>query len=220
MNKKKWLRPAVIIPVVLSVGIITAVAFSLYRSTTRYNDFTEGSINAQIGENGTTPVETQTPTLTPEYTEEDGEKFQIAAKRVIVKNDSKNAAYVRVKLIPGWVDEEGNIVGTLGTLSDFGSISFDSATPATSIIFTNGVKCTLANDWSRNWTYNAEDDTFLYKKIVSAGYSTEPLIADVVLTDEIYQTAKENDVNFRLDVLADLLQDEGELAAKNDRKFD
>ncbi|MBR2282828.1 MAG: hypothetical protein IJ874_00185 [Ruminococcus sp.] len=228
MNKKKLLRPAVIIPAVLAVSAITAAAFSLYRSTTRFNDFTEGSVSAQIKENNSEPTEAQTTELIPEPSEAGGEKYQVTAKKVTVKNTGKNDAYVRVKLVPCWVETEEdaqgndvvNVVGTLGALSDFGNISFDSAVPATSIIFTNGVRCTLADEWSRYWTYNEEDDTFLYKKILGAGDITEPLISEVVLTDGIYQTAKSYNVDFRLDVLADLLQDEGELAAKNDRKFD
>ena len=218
---KKHSKLLVTIVVMLSLSAITAFALSLYYSMTRYNDFTKGQINAQIEENNSEPVEEQSPELTPEESVIDGEKVHITAKKIVIKNNSKNDGYIRARLIPGWKDSDGNIVATLGNISDFGNLSLDESEQylAGEIIFSNGVSAKLAENWYKNWDYNSDNNLFIYKKIVNAGDETEPLITDVVMSDEAYNLAKENDVDFILDVLADIIQDEGERRAVSDRNF-
>lgn len=125
------------------------------------------------------------------------ETFDNATKtNVGVTNRSDVPVYVRVALIPTWVDKSGNPVGKAVSLDDL-NIDWGPADG-------RETASEPGNDWIKI------DEYWYYTKPVPAGATTDNLIAKATITYENGSTEI-----MRLEVMADAIQAEPDSAVKS-----
>lgn len=155
---------------VLLIALAVIVAISAIGATAAYM-FTK----SQAVENNFTPA-----SVTCEVDEQfDGEK----KSSITVKNTSNIDAYVRVRLVSYWQDEEGNVVG--------------KASPKLNV--------ELAEGWV---AFDNENNTYYYTKPVKAGETSPQLLAEpIILTERTEENGKT--IYQVVEVFAEAIQADG-----------
>ena len=179
----------------------------IYTSSVRRNSFQEGSVDIEVHEeNGTGPNE-ESEMLSKEYQwTANGSDF-IANKDVKIKDTRKNPGEkLRVSLIPMWLDNEDNVCGVF----DFGSLSHtDGSDTFTYTDDDMTITLNMAQDWdTKGWEYEPADGCFYYSGPLNGNDLTAQLLESVEINSEVYDSLTA-DHKFRLDVLADAIQNSG-----------
>lgn len=147
-------------------------------------------------------------------------KVQIAN---ISRTDENNAdAYIRVCMIPRWITtvggQEVDIIASEAGLLEFESLKEIGEKIDDTCTYKMGdVSFTLDENWEQYWLFNPNDGYFYYRSIVSAGDVTEPLLAEVSVTQETWEKITETDADgtvtdvicLDVDILADSVQTVG-----------
>jgi hypothetical protein len=219
--------------IVISV-VAAAVALAVSGSTMAYltstpnpraNQFTVGTLTPEIVENSSeTPNYSNTLTSASGSTSSEGGKTiytYTIGKEIKVTNSNTGhpiPAYVRVQLVPGLTDGEGNSVGGNFQMTNVGSnkmifrpfMSSGTSRPFPDKDLT--ITLNFADDWNTNWFQKTENGFcyFYYGKIlqppVNSGDTTTLLLKSVTVSGA---DAKDYVNSFRLDVLTDAVQAEG-----------
>ncbi len=208
-----------------TITAMVAAAIS-YFSNSRQNDFSPAIQDILIEENDSTPEPTQTKELTFSLNDD----YYTVDKKIEINNPyaDKNQKpndneYVRVKLIPSWIDSNGKIYanlesGNLGKISDFYSQSIDGNNLNVCDHFgTVIITYVLNNLWSTEWTYNENDGCFYHKGIVTNNSTASKLIESVKISKDVYDSTA--GYQLQVDVLADAIQIYGEPLADRDKEW-
>ena len=177
----------------LVIGLVAGGATMAYlfdQSGQKQNQFTHGTPSVDIEENSSG---------TPESSNVVSHGGNTAVKEVKVTNTGDIPLYVRVMLIPGWKETDGQ--APAGKL-DFGAEPMwkDDRT-----LVMGDVELHLNAYWANYWLYDSESRYFYHKASVAPQGSTALLLEKVVLpegTEEVWDA-------LQVEVLTDSIQAEG-----------
>ncbi len=199
-NKKKSIAFGSIFAAAAVVPV-AALAVVFYLSS-KSNDFSPADVNIKISENNDTPLQT----ASKEFTLLSENSVYHTDKQVKIFESSESSKQLKVKLVPGWYDANGEICGNLGNISDF----YRQKIEDDSLIFFNRyddkiVECILDEHWDRNWEYNSFDGCFYYTGKFDEDNYTSVLMTGVDILPSVYENSAGYDLH--IDVLADSVQD-------------
>ena len=210
----------------LTVGILIlfltpfAVTALMLRSAERINAFRPAEQEIVISENGSKAVATQEKVIEwSANTNASGN--HVAAKEIqLGENCNPNGGYLRVRLVPTWVDASGCVVSGVEDVTDIRHIELSGD----ALLFKDSndeaiITVNLDADWAAEWktVADANDDVEYFESLlpVKSGDAQKKLVSSVEISDDILQKAQAKNVFLRIDVLADTIQTSGN--AKTDR---
>lgn len=189
MKRRKGLVKALLlILIVISIISVTVLGKGFTSIDSINNNFSIGSVETEIDENFDAPKEW------------DGSNI---SKLVSIKNTGKNDEFVRVSIIPRWIDEDEN--PWTGD-SNLIQLNLDED----NVIALN--KCDINN----LWVYG-EDGYFYYMAKLKSGKSTKELLKSVeIKKDSIEDSLKEkyNGKKIKIDVNVEAIQPNEEALIK------
>lgn len=146
MNKKKICT--LVISSVIFIGVVCIVGNSVSSFTSKdeiVNTFNLGSVDIEIDEGNWEDVG-------------NAEFEKTYDKKVKIQNTGKSDSYIRVALIPRWVNEDGS-----PWMGD-----------------TSGVTLTLSSSLEK-WTEKKSDNYYYYKEAVKPGDNTDELLSNIFI---------------------------------------
>lgn len=226
----KWNKKILCITAVLVLLISSLIALAIYNYKSvksAENNFIPAEITNAVQENlnGSTEEWDNNQDPTPESKTLNWTKVNDsykAAKEVRIlnadkANENNTDAYIRVCIIPRWVntvvDEstsektETDVTNTEAYTS-FGSLTDIKIDDNNNTYCMGDVTFTLADGWDDNWIFNENDGYFYYKSIVPPGETTEVLLESVSIKEEVYINI-DSSVSLRVDVISDSIQSGG-----------
>lgn len=218
---------------VVSVLLLSSlIALAIYYKSIKSaeNNFIPAEITNAVQENinGSTEEWDDNQEPTPESKEltwtdnSDGSYSAVKQVKILnVDNDNENNtdAYIRVCIIPRWINTvsvgdnstDTDITG-VSELGDFGNLTDIEINNNT---YSMGkVTFTLNEAWEDYWIYNKKDGYFYYKKSVAPGDTTEILLESISIDKDVYANISSDgdysSVSLRVDVISDSIQTGGE----------
>ncbi|EPB8157500.1 BsaA family SipW-dependent biofilm matrix protein [Clostridium perfringens] len=189
MKRRKGLVKALLlILIVISIISVTVLGKGFTSIDSINNNFSIGSVETEIDENFDAPKEW------------DGSNI---SKLVSIKNTGKNDEFVRVSIIPRWIDEDEN-----PWTGDSNLIQLN--------IDEDNVIALNKDDINNLWVYG-EDGYFYYMAKLKSGKSTKELLKSVeIKKDSIEDSLKEkyNGKKIKIDVNVEAIQPNEEALIK------
>ncbi|EDS80894.1 MAG: BsaA family SipW-dependent biofilm matrix protein [Clostridium perfringens] len=189
MKRRKGLVKALLlILIVISIISVTVLGKGFTSIDSINNNFSIGSVETEIDENFDAPKEW------------DGSNI---SKLVSIKNTGKNDEFVRVSIIPRWIDEDEN--PWTGD-SNLIQLNLDE----------DNVIALNKDDINNLWVYG-EDGYFYYMAKLKSGKSTKELLKSVeIKKDSIEDSLKEkyNGKKIKIDVNVEAIQPNEEALIK------
>ncbi|EOT2917261.1 BsaA family SipW-dependent biofilm matrix protein [Clostridium perfringens] len=189
MKRRKGLVKALLlILIVISIISVTVLGKGFTSIDSVNNKFSIGSVETEIDENFDAPKEW------------DGSNI---SKLVSIKNTGKNDEFVRVSIIPRWIDEDEN--PWTGD-SNLIQLNLDE----------DNVIALNKDDINNLWVYG-EDGYFYYMAKLKSGKSTKELLKSVeIKKDSIEDSLKEkyNGKKIKIDVNVEAIQPNEEALTK------
>lgn len=189
MKRRKGLVKALLlILIVISIISVTVLGKGFTSIDSINNNFSIGSVETEIDENFDSPKEW------------DGSNIN---KLVSIKNTGKNDEFVRVSIIPRWIDEDEN--PWTGD-SNLIQLNLDE----------DNVIALNKDDINNLWVYG-EDGYFYYMAKLKSGKSTKELLKSVeIKKDSIEDSLKEkyNGKKIKIDVNVEAIQPNEEALIK------
>ena len=188
--KRQWeIRGHSLVPLIVVMIVIVAAAFTIMYMThltdTVKNTFTMGTADVTVEE--------------PNVDDSDNVAWGENSKNVILTNTGDIKGVVRAMIVPVLNDTEGNPVG-----GNLGEMKAPDA--GTNTLVMGDITLHFDENWEQNWFY--KDGYFYYKRVLEPGKSTEKLLKGVTLTNGNLTEAY-GEITVTIDVLADILQTEG-----------
>ena len=204
VNRFTILLIALIVFMCAVIAAVAAILPALQRQ--RANDFRPAKPEIGIIENDSEPEKTSENELV--FSRNESGRYELEKKVQITS--TKNSEYIKVMLLPQWYDSDGILCGGLGDISDFGKAAGPDAETQTQTYFSSSnpsfdiLTLHLPDDWDKYWQYDNSTGFYHYKKPLSKGEVTQPLILSVSVSKEVYeQTA---DYELHLDVITESIQ--------------
>lgn len=214
---KRQKRSGIIIGVLVTVLFMAPliVLAAIYLSGSRENVFRPASADIRIKEGSSTGEHFQN---SYSWSEDSGAASYSAEKTAAVSDVRKmNDEYLRVRFVPQWFDAQGFLTGAQAGVSDYSKVRLndertallfqDSGDPAQTLLTLE-----LAENWEQDWSYEA--DCFYYNGLIRADSTTPDLLRRVVIPKTVYDSSGE--LIFRLDVLADAVQQYGGASSRRE----
>lgn len=200
-NRPKWFRIQALVLTVVTVGCLIA------------GPVIAGAVDTLMQKHAMNRLKPTKITVSVEEDRFDSSPNEngVVTKHVQVVNGTGPnavAAYVRVTLVPHWVNSAGqDVLGSVSSSDLRGlSISGNSFT-------VGGLTYVLAEDWAEHWFYNGADGCFYYREALAPGAKTTYLLKEVQI-DKAFADAVYPGKNVAIDVLTDSVQTEGGAVAK------
>lgn len=209
MKKHKKKQIGIFVAVMVVFLIVPLVAYAvMYYSEVRNNAFSPASANVQLKEDKNKPEDKHRGTYKFELSQNGN--YQIDKTVSVYDERGKNDEYLKVMLIPGWYDIEGNVCANIGTITDFRTKSLNDMETALEVknSYDEVILTYILDDyWQESWQYNQSDGCFYYNGLIKSNSTTAPLIKGVEITSSVYEESK--DYILHIDVLADAVQQYG-----------
>ncbi|SDB58897.1 hypothetical protein SAMN02910317_03106 [Ruminococcaceae bacterium FB2012] len=207
MNKKNKI---ILMGGLLALLFITPISvFAIVYSGGRTNSFRPAQANVQVKEGSSRSDELKDMEYVLSKNTAD-DNYSVEKTVQIYDERSNSGEWLRVSLIPMWMDADGNVCGGIEGVTDISSIeqSGDKLIYycGTGADKTAVITLSLADGWAGSWEYK-DDGCFYYSGDVNADKTTPALIDRVEITKAVYD--KTDGYELRLDVLADALQKSG-----------
>jgi hypothetical protein len=221
MNRNR--RSGIIIGVSIAALFLMPllVLAAIYLSGSRENVFQPGSAAIQIKEGSSKGDRLENSYL---WTEGGGDVYYAEKPAAVHDVRNRNDEYLRVRFVPMWLDESGCVIGGQPEFSDYSSILLNAA--GTALLFQDNegpantlLTLELAENWQQDWILHTEsgkpeETCFYYKGLLRADKTTPDLITRVVIPQSVYDST--DTMTFRLDVLADAVQQYGGATSERD----
>lgn len=204
MSRKKYMFITALAALLL---IPPLVVFAAVNSSVRKNSFSEGSDEAVIIEGNQSGVSIENDSYS--FTQSDSD--YIAAKTVEIKAPKTSSdEYLRVRFVPMWYDESGNVTGGI-EISDMKITQLSADRKSLQLCTKNAqnepepvITLKLNENWESYWTFNSGERCFYSKSLVRSGETTPALLEQVMISSDTY--SKTEVCTLRIDVLADAVQ--------------
>ena len=214
--KKNKKRSVLISSIIAALFITPLVVLAVvYFSNRRTNAFQPAEANIQVKEGGKSEDEIIN-TTDYKWTETDDGNYYTVEKPVQIYDErKKNDAYLRVRFVPVWYDDDENVCGGVNEFSDYSSVVLDHEdhSQATALLFKNStgtVLLTLSlfqdtdDHWSNSWDYNQSEQCFYYKGTIQSGDISPTLLTGAQISKDVFDRSA--GYALHIEVLADAIQ--------------
>ena len=209
----------------IHIAIAVSVLFMLFmtplvvsaimlKSADKVNQFRPAKQDIAVAENQSKPAETQEKEI--KWSSDPNSSGNYVAEKVVELGETSNpnGEYLRVRLVPAWYDPSGCAVTGIADLTDICSSKVDGD----KLIFKDSgdtntiVTVNLAENWDDKWDpvsdINGKVQYFISKVPIKSGDEKIKLVSSVEIPESVLTAARTNNIDLRLDVLADSIQEE------------
>lgn len=225
MNKNKK-RTVLISSIIATLFIAPLIVLAVvYYSNQRTNAFQPAEANIQVKE-GNVCTDEINDTIDYKWTETDDSYYTVDKPVQIYDERKKNDEYLRVRFIPVWYDNDGNVCGGITGVSDYSTIALCDASDdvitdendqqqATQLCFKDSTGAILLSmqldlHWTNGWSYSMSDQCFYYKDRIKSGEFSSTLLKGAKISKSVFDST--NDYTLHIEVLADAIQTAGNAA--------